>query len=135
MLIHNQIRKEVIALIEERLPEVKGLHNGRVFFTDPKMQLPALSVYIEGAECEPVSIGHTHWESRLVIAIYIPFYSSEEKLDLLIEKIHNIISKHTYKNIDQVSPGYSFEYEYDFDNHVWLSGTLTYSIKYDFKEY
>ncbi|MGC7589262.1 phage tail terminator protein [Bisgaard Taxon 46] len=135
MLIHNQIRKEVIALISDHLPGLKGLHNGRMFFTDVKMQLPALSVYIENAKCEPVSIGHTHWESELIIAVFIPFYSSEEKLDLIIEKIHNIISKHTYENIDRISPGYSFEYEYDSDNYTWLSGTLTYSIEYDFKEY
>ena len=129
MLIHNQVRNEIVALIKANVPEVKNVYNGRAFFTNLKQQLPAISVFIDNAESDFKVVGESEWQAELNIAIFLPFGEGESKIDEIAEKINNLITFTGYRHIEFVR-GTDYRYDYDDDNLAWMSGTLSYLTEY-----
>ena len=129
MLIHNQVRDEIVTLIKTNLPEIQNVYNGRAFFTNLKQQLPAISVFIDSAECDFKVMGESEWQADLNIAIFLPYGEGEPQIDQVAEKINKLISLTGYRHIEFVR-GVQYRYDYDEDNSSWMSGTLSYLVEY-----
>lgn len=135
MLIHEDIRKEVISLIQENLPDIQ-IYNGRTYFTDVETQLPAITVSMDNAECKCIALGGwMEWEADLYVSLFIPMRAREVTVDALAENIAALIFTHTYQHISRIKPEYEYQYDYDDNEFIWTSATLTFHIEYGRKKY
>lgn len=134
MLIHNQIRQEVINFLSGEIEEVTYFHNGLPKILNLDDELPMIAVYLNGAEGQPVTIGNIEWEADLVILTYLPFHQGEAVLDELNEKINQAILFHDFDNFSLTADfNQSYDYEYDTENNAWVSSALTYRVRYQFQ--
>ena len=129
MLIHNQVRDEIVTLIKTNLPDIQNVYNGRTFFTNLKQQLPAISVFIDSTECDFKVMGESEWQADLNIAIFLPYGEGEPQIDQIAEKINKLIALTGYRHIEFVRV-VQYRYDYDEDNASWMSGTLSYLVEY-----
>jgi len=136
MLIHNEIRKEVITLLRDNFPDIPYFYNGRANFINVEDSLPAVSVALDNAECQCVALGGImEWEADLIISFFIPLKEKEEKLDTLSENITKLIFKNSYRNIGRVKPEFQYQYDYDEQQFIWTAATLTFHIEYARENY
>nr|DAP39278.1 MAG TPA: minor tail protein [Caudoviricetes sp.] len=129
MLIHNEVRNEIVTLIKNNIPEIGNVYNGRAFFTSLKQQLPAISVFLDDAECDFKVMGESEWQAELNISIFLPYSEGEPNIDRIAEKVNGLITFTGYRHIQFVR-GIQYRYGYDEDNASWMNGTLSYLIEY-----
>ena len=56
MQIHTKIRGQVIELLQSQITSVKHFYSGRPIFVDIDQQKTAISVFIEDAECDEITV-------------------------------------------------------------------------------
>lgn len=130
MVINNQVRNEVVNILADGgLKKIKFFHNGRKTFHDLEEELPAVCVFIDESECDEFTACEDEWEGNLQIAIYLPLHSTEDDLDAIAEEISNLMKN---ENVDSVDGFKLKKYSYDYDpnENLWISATLTYLINY-----
>ncbi|WP_165772795.1 phage tail terminator protein [Caviibacterium pharyngocola] len=130
MLIHNEVRKEILSLLSRNVEGVEHFFNGRAFFSNIAEQVPAIVVFLDDLNCDAVALGTTEWTGDLNIGIYLPIYEGEEKLDQIAEQIDSLIKFTGYQHIRLVTPNRQYNYEYDSEGAIWVASMLTYSICY-----
>ncbi|MGR3808002.1 phage tail terminator protein [Pasteurella testudinis] len=131
MNIHKTVRKDVIDLLAANLGDVKHFYSSTAYFSNLEDQLPAISVSISSASCEPVGFGTTEWNGTLNISIFLPLFEGEDRLDDIAEQINRLLKVgYGYKSIRQIRPGCEYDYEFDTEQYAWKSATLSYSIDY-----
>lgn len=130
MIIHNQIRQEVVdLLLSAGIEQIRFFHNGKAVFTDLEQQLPAVSVFIDETEISPMTACDDEWEGDLQIAIYLPPFASEADLDVVAVQISQVMKNAEFDTVSEcVLSRYS--YDYDSNDAAWISSKLHYNINY-----
>lgn len=122
-------------LLADTIQNVGYFHNGLPKIDDVENGLPLISVYLNNAAAEPVTIGHIEWEADLLILTYIPFHQGEEVLDEISEQINKTMLSNSFQHFSiRHNFQQSYDYEYDTENNVWVSAAISYRINYQFTE-
>lgn len=130
MIIHNQIRQEVLNILANGgLKKIKFFHNGKMAFKDLAQELPAVSIFIDEAEGNAATACEDEWIGELQIAIYLPLYSKESELDEIAEQISLIMKDCDLNSVDDCQLS-KYSYDYDANESAWITATLHYTINY-----
>ena len=130
MQIHTQIREQVIELLQSQITSVKHFYSGRPIFVDIDQQKTAISVFIEDAECEEITVCNRKWDAALNVAIYLKTNQGEDELDSFAEQIKVAMDNTVYDSLDSISL-MSYDIEQDQTNRTWFIGTIRYQITYE----
>ena len=130
MQIHTRIRKQVIELLQSKITSVKHFYSGRPIFVDIDQQKTAISVFIEDAECEEITVCNRKWDAALNVAIYLKTNQGEDELDSFAEQIKVAMDNTEYDSLDSISL-MSYDIEQDQTNRTWFIGTIRYQITYE----
>lgn len=130
MQIHTRIRKQVIELLQSKITSVKHFYSGRPIFVDIDQQKTAISVFIEDAECEEITVCNRKWDAALNVAIYLKTNQGEDELDSFAEQIKVAMDNTVYDSLDSISL-MSYDIEQDQTNRTWFIGTIRYQITYE----
>ena len=130
MQIHTRIRKQVIELLQSKITSVKHFYSGRPIFVDIDQQKTAISVLIEDAECEEITVCNRKWDAALNVAIYLKTNQGEDELDSFAEQIKVAMDNTAYDSLDSISL-MSYDIEQDQTNRTWFIGTIRYQITYE----
>ncbi|MCW9716708.1 phage tail terminator protein [Avibacterium sp. 21-594] len=133
MNIHNDIRKEVLSLLENNLEGISRYSNGVPRIADLDADLPLVAVFIDDANADQSVIGYQEWHAGLNIVSYLPFEVGEAGLDALSEKIYNLILKHAFENLS-IKFARSYDYDFDTTSNVWISSAIAFDITYKFEQ-
>jgi phage minor tail protein U len=131
MLIHEQIRNEVIGTLKPLLQDkVSRFFNGRLVALNPAEQCPAVSVYIDDINAEEITVCDSEFDALLNIAIYLKPYSGEGELDDIAEMVRVALRDTEFNSLTAISlKGY--KYDYDEEQAAWISSTVLFGIRYD----
>ena len=130
MQIHTRIRKQDIELLQSKITSVKHFYSGRPIFVDIDQQKTAISVFIEDAECEEITVCNRKWDAALNVAIYLKTNQGEDELDSFAEQIKVAMDNTVYDSLDSISL-MSYDIEQDQTNRTWFIGTIRYQITYE----
>lgn len=130
MQIHTKIRGQVIELLQSQITSVKHFYSGRPIFVDIDQQKTAISVFIEDAECEEITVCNRKWDAALNVAIYLKTNQGEDELDSFAEQIKVAMDNTVYDSLDSISL-MSYDIEQDQTNRTWFIGTIRYQITYE----
>lgn len=129
MILNEEIRQEVISLLQGKIKGVGIFHNGRATFNDVETELPAVAVFIDEAEYQDATICDQDCTAYLKVGIYLPLFSTENELDVIANQIANILKTADLKTVDEcVLKKYS--YDYDATESAWKNATLNFTISY-----
>lgn len=131
MLIHDQIRTEVISVLTPMLKnEISRFFNGRLVALNPAEQCPALSIYLEDIDAEETTMCDSEFNAMLNITIYLKPNSGEGELDDIAEMIRLAIRNGEFNFLNDISlKGY--RYDYDEEQAAWISATVQFAVSYD----
>ncbi|KMK50414.1 tail protein [[Actinobacillus] muris] len=129
MIQNEAIRQEIVALLQGKVQGVAHFHNGRTTFTDLDNELPALSVFIDEAEYQPIAACGEECDAYLKIGIYLPMFATENVLDEIAEQVANILRDASFKTVDECTLR-KYSYDYDATDSAWKNSTLHFSINY-----
>lgn len=130
MQIHTQIREQVIELLQSQIASVKHFYSGRPIFVDIDQQKTAISVFIEDAECEEITVCNRKWGAALNVAIYLKTNQGEDELDVIAEQVKNAFDDAPLSLLDTCSL-MSYDIEQDQTNRTWFIATVRYQINYE----
>ena len=130
MQIHAQIREQVIELLQSQITSVKHFYSGRPIFVDIDQQKTAISVFIEDAECEEITVFNRKWGAALNVAIYLKTNQGEDELDVIAEQVKNAFDDTSLSLLDTCSL-MSYDIEQDQTNRTWFIATVRYQINYE----
>lgn len=130
MQIHAQIREQVIELLQSQITSVKHFYSGRPIFVDIDQQKTAISVFIEDAECEEITVCNRKWGAALNVAIYLKTNQGEDELDVIAEQVKNAFDDTPLSLLDTCSL-MSYDIEQDQTNRTWFIATVRYQINYE----
>ena len=130
MQIHTRIRKQVIELLQSKITSVKHFYSGRPIFVDIDQQKTAISVFIEDAECEEITVCNRKWGAALNVAIYLKTNQGEDELDVIVEQVKNAFDDTPLSLLDTCSL-MSYDIEQDQTNRTWFIATVRYQINYE----
>lgn len=129
MILNEAIRQEVIELLQGHIQEIQNFHNGRAVFTDVENELPAIAVFIDEAEYQPMTACGDECNAYLKIGIYLPMFSTENDLDLVAQKISDVMGTAHFQSMDECTIA-KYSYDYDANESAWKLATLHYNINY-----
>lgn len=130
MQIHTKIREQVIGLLQSKITSVKHFYSGRPIFVDIDQQKTAISVFIEDAECEEITVCSRKWNAALNVAIYLKANQGEDELDVIAEQVKNAFDDASLSLLDTCSL-MSYDIEQDQTNRTWFIATVRYQINYE----
>ena len=130
MQIHTRIREQAIELLQSKITSVKHFYSGRPIFVDIDQQKMALSVFIEDAECEEITVCNRKWGAALNVAIYLKTNQGEDELDVIAEQVKNAFDETPLSLLDTCSL-MSYDIEQDQTNRTWFIATVRYQINYE----
>ncbi|GAB1670669.1 phage tail terminator protein [Mannheimia haemolytica] len=129
MISNEEIRQEVIDLLQGNIQGIQHFHNGRAVFTDVENELPAIAVFIDEAEYSQLTLCDGECNAYLKIGIYLPMFSTENDLDLVAQKISDVMNEATFRSMDECVLA-KYSYDYDANESAWKTATLHYNINY-----
>lgn len=132
MKIHTQIRQEVLALLQAKLPDVEYFYNGRPAFIDIEEQQLAIAVYLDEMSCRGISVCNEQWQAQLHIVIYLKsIEDAEDELDHWAERIRRAIygNDGNFAHLDSISLS-QYQYEQDQTQRTWFTATLVFDVEY-----
>lgn len=130
MQIHTKIRGQVIELLQSQITSVKHFYSGRPIFVDIDQQKTAISVFIEDAECDEITVCSRKWNAALNVAIYLKANQGEDELDVIAEQVKNAFDDASLSLLDTCSL-MSYDIEQDQTNRMWFIATVRYQINYE----
>ena len=130
MQIHTRIREQAIELLQSKITSVKHFYSGRPIFVDIDQQKTAISVFIEDAECEEITVCNRKWGAALNVAIYLKTNQGEDELDVIAEQVKNAFDDTPLSLLDTCSL-MSYDIEQDQTNRTWFIATVQYQINYE----
>lgn len=130
MQIHTRIREQVIELLQSKITSVKHFYSGRPIFVDIDQQKTAISVFIEDAECEEITVCSRKWNAALNVAIYLKANQGEDELDVIAEQVKNAFDDASLSLLDTCSL-MNYDIEQDQTNRTWFIATVRYQINYE----
>lgn len=130
MKIHTKIRGQVIELLQSQITSVKHFYSGRPIFVDIDQQKTAISVFIEDAECDEITVCSRKWNAALNVAIYLKANQGEDELDVIAEQVKNAFDDASLSLLDTCSL-MSYDIEQDQTNRMWFIATVRYQINYE----
>ncbi len=130
MQIHTKIRGQVIELLQPQITSVKHFYSGRPIFVDIDQQKTAISVFIEDAECDEITVCSRKWNAALNVAIYLKANQGEDELDVIAEQVKNAFDDASLSLLDTCSL-MSYDIEQDQTNRMWFIATVRYQINYE----
>lgn len=130
MQIHTKIRGQVIELLQSQITSVKHFYSGRPIFVDIDQQKTAISVFIEDAECDEITVCSRKWNAALNVAIYLKANQGEDELDVIAEQVKNAFDDASLSLFDTCSL-MSYDIEQDQTNRTWFIATVRYQINYE----
>lgn len=130
MQIHTRIREQAIELLQSKITSVKHFYSGRPIFVDIDQQKTAISVFIEDAECEEITVCNRKWGAALNVAIYLKTNQGEDELDVIAEQVKNAFDDTPLSLLDTCSL-MSYDIEQDQTNRTWFIATVRYQINYE----
>ncbi|MDU4566316.1 MAG: phage tail terminator protein [Haemophilus parainfluenzae] len=130
MQIHTKIRGQVIELLQSQITSVKHFYSGRPIFVDIDQQKTAISVFIEDAECDEITVCSRKWNAALNVAIYLKANQGEDELDVIAEQVKNAFDDASLSLLDTCSL-MSYDIEQDQTNRTWFIATVRYQINYE----
>lgn len=130
MQIHTKIRGQVIELLQSQITSVKHFYSGRPIFVDIDQQKTAISVFIEDAECDEITVCSRKWNAALNVAIYLKVNQGEDELDVIAEQVKNAFDDASLSLLDTCSL-MSYDIEQDQTNRMWFIATVRYQINYE----
>ena len=130
MQIHTKIRGQVIELLESQITSVKHFYSGRPIFVDIDQQKTAISVFIEDAECDEITVCSRKWNAALNVAIYLKANQGEDELDVIAEQVKNAFDDASLSLLDTCSL-VNYDIEQDQTNRTWFIATVRYQINYE----
>lgn len=130
MQIHTKIRGQVIELLQSQITSVKHFYSGRPIFVDIDQQKKAISVFIEDAECDEITVCSRKWNAALNVAIYLKANQGEDELDVIAEQVKNAFDDASLSLLDTCSL-MSYDIEQDQTNRMWFIATVRYQINYE----
>ena len=128
MQIHTRIREQVIELLQSQITSVKHFYSGRPIFVDIDQQKTAISVFIEDAECEEITVCNRKWGAALNVAIYLKTNQGEDELDVIAEQVKNAFDDTPLSLLDTCSL-MSYDIEQDQTNRTWFIATVRLTTK------
>lgn len=131
MKTHTKIRKEILALLEEKLTDIEHFYNGQQSFIDIDEQQLAVSIYLDEISREELTLCDEQWTAQLNITIYLKSVeSAEDELDDWAEKIREIVEAHSaFEHLESISLS-QYQYEQDQNQRTWHSATLIFDVEY-----
>lgn len=130
MQIHTKIRGQVIELLQSQITSIKHFYSGRPIFVDIDQQKTAISVFIEDAECDEITVCSRKWNAALNVAIYLKANQGEDELDVIAEQVKNAFDDASLSLLDTCSL-MSYDIEQDQTNRTWFIATVRYQINYE----
>lgn len=130
MQIHTKIRGQVIELLQSQITSVKHFYSGRPIFVDIDQQKTAISVFIEDAECDEITVCSRKWNAALNVVIYLKANQGEDELDVIAEQVKNAFDDASLSLLDTCSL-MSYDIEQDQTNRTWFIATVRYQINYE----
>lgn len=130
MQIHTKIRGQVIELLQSQITSVKHFYSGRPIFVDIDQQKTAISVFIEDAECDEITVCSRKWNAALNVAIYLKANQGEDELDVIAEQVKNAFDDASLSLLDTCSL-MSYDIEQDQTNRTLFIATVRYQINYE----
>lgn len=130
MQIHTKIRGQVIELLQSQITSVKHFYSGRPIFVDIDQQKTAISVFIEDAECDEITVCSRKWNAALNVAIYLKANQGEDELDVIAEQVKNAFDDASLSLLDTCSL-MNYDIEQDQTNRTWFIATVRYQINYE----
>ncbi|WP_324681622.1 phage tail terminator protein [Bibersteinia trehalosi] len=131
MKIHTKIRKEVLELLQDKLPDIENFYNGQQGFIDIDEQQLAVSVSLDEISRQELTLCDEQWTAQLNITIYLKsFDEAEDELDDWAEKIRSVIeTQSAFEHLEHISLT-QFQYEQDQNQRTWHSATLIFEVEY-----
>ncbi|WP_275672314.1 phage tail terminator protein [Mannheimia haemolytica] len=87
MKIHTKIRKEVLELLQTKLPDIENFYNGLPTFIDIEEQQLAVSVSLDDISLQEMTVCNDQWSAKLNITIHLKSVeNAEDELDEWAEK-------------------------------------------------
>lgn len=131
MIIHSQIREEILNCLKQALPSESNWYNGRPSFIDIDEQQSALAFFIDEAYCTPVTTCHEEWEATLNVVLYQK--ALNEAQDLLDEKAQKVADTLQAVEWTTLSDLQLTAYTYDQDDQhaSWHLAIIQFHIEYD----
>lgn len=131
MKIHTQIRKEILALLEEKLTDIEHFYNGQPNFIDIEEQQLAVSVSLDEMSRQELTLCDEQWTAQLNITIYLKSIDeAEDELDDWAEKIRSVIETYSaFEHLEHISLA-QYQYEQDQNQRTWHSATLIFEVEY-----
>ncbi|MDE8035740.1 phage minor tail U family protein [Actinobacillus equuli subsp. equuli] len=133
MLIHTQVRQQVLALLNGKIEGIAHYHSGMPSFVDVDSETPALAVFIEEATCEPISVCEEEWTATLNVAVYLKSFLREDDLDAYLEQVDSLFKQAQEADGLDFLSGFQLSgvsYQLDTQQNSWVSGVISYSISY-----
>lgn len=130
MIIHTQIREEIIETLQNALSE-KHWYNGRPSFIDIDEEQSAVAVFIEDANCTPVTACYEEWEAKLNIVLYQKALNdAETRLDEKAQAVANALQAVEFQHLSAIQlAGYT--YDQDEQHSTWHIAVIQYDINYE----
>lgn len=130
-MIHTDIRSVVISALRAAITTETTFFDGRPAFIEPA-DLPAVAVYISGAECTESELDGEMWSADLHIEVFLKATDTDTALDTWVEsRIHPVMEEIPALDalVETLSP-VSYDYQRDDEATTWGSVDLKYSITY-----
>lgn len=130
-MIHTDIRAAVISALQAAITTETTFFDGRPAFIEPG-DLPAVAVYISGAECNESELDGEMWTAELHIEVFLKATETDSALDAWSEdRIHPVLNDIPALDalVETLSP-VSYDYQRDDEAATWGSVDLKYSITY-----
>lgn len=131
MKIHTKIRKEVLELLQAKLPDIENFYNGLPTFIDIEEQQLAVSVYLDDISLQEMTVCNDQWSANLNITIHLKSVeNAEDELDEWAEKIREIIDNYSeFEHLESVNLS-QYQYESDQNQRTWYKATLIFDVEY-----
>ncbi|ANI82412.1 MULTISPECIES: phage tail terminator protein [Kosakonia] len=130
-MIHTEIRSSVITALREVAPPGTTFFDGRPAFIDAT-DLPAIAVYISGAECSESQLDGEMWSAELHIEVFLKATEPDTALDTWVEsRIHPVMADiPALDSLTETLLPVGYDYQRDDEATTWGSVDLRYSITY-----
>ncbi|WGE69898.1 phage minor tail U family protein [Actinobacillus equuli subsp. haemolyticus] len=131
MIIHSQIREEILECLKQALPNEINWYNGRPSFIDIDEEQSAVAVFIDEANCTPVTACHEEWEAKLNIVLYQKALNdAETRLDKTAQNVVDVLQEVEFKNLSAMQlSGYT--YDQDEQHSTWHIAIIQFEINYE----
>lgn len=130
MIIHTQIRTEIIDHLKKALPKMENWYNGRPSFIDIDEEQSAVAVFIEDAICQPITTCHEEWEAKLNVMLYQKALNhAETLLDETAQQVADTLQTVENQYISTLQLA-SYLYDQDEQHTTWHIAIVQFDITY-----